>query len=99
MRSELESVLTAARTLPTEELPEFLGEVEQIRVTALARISAPVIAQATPDAPLNINEASARLGLSVSYLYRHASRFGFAKRVGRALRFSSNGIENYIRRR
>ena len=51
------------------------------------------------DALLDVDEAATRLGMSRSYLYRHASRFAFVRRVGRSLRFSSNGIENYLRQR
>jgi predicted DNA-binding transcriptional regulator AlpA len=99
MRELLESALTAARTLPAEDLPRLLGDLEEVRTTALARLAAPAPQQAPSDSLLDVHEAAVRLGLSASYLYRHANRFGFARRVGRAVRFSSNGIENYIRRR
>jgi hypothetical protein len=94
---KLQDALQLARSLPAESLPGFLGEIEQIRVTALARISAPAIPQATPDALLGVNEAAGRLGVSPSYLYRNHSRFGFTRRMGRSLLFSTQGIQTYIR--
>ena len=64
-----------------------------------SRLAAPAAPVQQPDALLDVEEAAARLGMSRSYLYRHASRFPFVRRVGRSLRFSVNGIENYLRQR
>ena len=70
MRAELQHVLTAAKELPTEQLPHLLGELEEIRCTALARLSAPAPAQIQE--PLLDVEAAAhkrgepRLSLSAS---------------------------------
>jgi predicted DNA-binding transcriptional regulator AlpA len=96
MKQELEHVLQAAQTLPAAALPELLGDLEQIRVTALARLTAPAPATSSPDTLLNVREAAERLGMSKGYLYRHHSMFPFARREGRALRFSSRGIETYL---
>lgn len=97
MRAELEGILESARQLAPAELPRLLGDLEEIKATALARLAAPVAPVQQPDALLDVEEAAARLGMSRSYLYRHASRFPFVRRVGRSLRFSTNGIENYLR--
>src|SRR5258708_4687455 len=48
MRRELEPVLTLARELSAADLPAFIGELEEVRVTALARITTPTI-EARPD--------------------------------------------------
>ena len=98
MRPELEPILASARQLLPEELPRLLGDLEEIRTTALARLTAPSQQPQSPDAMLDVDEAAARLGTSRSYLYRHHKRFAFTRRMGRALRFSANGIEQYIRR-
>lgn len=99
MRIELESALTAARTLPAEALPALLGELEEVRTTALARLTAPAPQLQAPDSLVNIAEAAEQLGMSRSYLYRHADRFSFTRREGRSLRFSSVGIQQYLRGR
>ena len=99
MRAELEPILASARQLSPAELPRLLGDLEEIKATALARLTAPAPPVQSPDALLDVDEAAARLGMSRSYLYRHASRFPFVRHVGRSLRFSANGIENYLRQR
>lgn len=98
MRSELESTLTAARTLSLEDLPRLLGELEEIRATALARLTSPKHESVMPDSLLDVDEAAARLGVSPHYLYRNHRCFPFTRRMGRSLRFSSTGIDQYIRR-
>jgi len=97
LRDELQFALRFARELPGEELPKLLGELEEIRCTALARLSVPAAAQALKtDELLSIEEASRRLGVSKDYLYRHGADFAFTRRMGRKLLFSSLGIEKYI---
>jgi predicted DNA-binding transcriptional regulator AlpA len=96
MKQELEHVLQAAQTLPAAALPELLGDLEQIRVTALARLTAPAPAASSPDALLSVAEAAERLGMSTGYLYRHHADFPFTRRIGRSLLFSSAGIQTYL---
>jgi len=98
MRSELETALVAARTLPSEELPRLLGDLEEIRATALARLAAPVAPHA-PDELLDAREAAHRLGVSPDYLYHNHRRFPFTRHMGRKLLFSANGIQDHIRSR
>ena len=96
MRDELQSALNAARQLPREELPRLLGELEEIRYTAIARLApAPSVPQ--PDQLLDVDEAADRLGISKDYLYRNHSKFPFTRRMGRSLRFSTCGIEEYTK--
>ena len=98
MRDELQFVLRAARELPADELPRLLGEIEEVRCTAMARLAAPAPAQsAGADELLSVEEASRRLGVSKDYLYRHGGDFPFTRRMGRKLLFSSLGIEKHIR--
>ena len=98
MRRELESVLIAAQSIPQEELPKLLGELEEIRATGLARLASALPEVRLPDSLLAVDEAAVRLGVSAHYLYRNHRRFPFTRRMGRSLRFSSNGIDQYIRR-
>ena len=96
MRTELEPVLKLARGLPPEELPEFLGALETVRVVALARIVAPAV-DTRPDELLNVPQAAARLNVSENYLYRNSRRLPFTRRVGSKLLFSSAGLDTYLR--
>lgn len=97
MRNDLQTVLMAAQELPAGELPRLLGELEEVRCTAMARLTAPAPAQSQADELLSAPEAARRLGISQDYLYRHHRDFPFTRRVGRRLLFSALGIEKYIK--
>jgi excisionase family DNA binding protein len=97
VRDELQGALIQARTLEPEELPRLLGELEEVRATALARLSAPAPVAPT-DELLDMPEAAARLSLSPDYLYKHAKELPFTRRVGRRVLFSSAGIDAYLKR-
>lgn len=99
MRDELQFVLRAAKELPVEQLPGLLGELEECRCTAMARLTMPVPVQSQADELLHVEEAARRLGISKDFLYRHHSDFSFTRRVGSRLLFSAFGIERYIRQR
>jgi Helix-turn-helix domain len=86
---------TAARTVPAEELLEFLGALEKIRVLAFVRLAAPA-PTFRADELVGIEEAARRLGISKHYLYRHAAQFSFTRHIGRKLVFSGVGIDRYI---
>ena len=61
------------------------GDMKKLRQFAKLRVSARVAAQ--------------KLGRSPDWLYRHGSELPFVVRDGRLLRFSEQGIEEYIKRR
>jgi hypothetical protein len=98
MTELLESVLQLANDLPRESLPEFLGELREVEVTALARLTqAQVSAPMDPDELVDVAEAARRLGVSKSYVYHHRE-LPFARHLGKRLLFSSVGISRYISR-
>lgn len=101
MRPELQPALDLAKLLPASEVPRLLGDLEEIKATALARLTAPPAAAPAVDELLPVPEAARRLGMSRSYLYQHASgKFkDIAKREGRKLLFSAKGIQQYISKR
>jgi hypothetical protein len=96
MRRELEPVLALVKILPPAELPAFIGALEEIRVTALARFTNPAI-DSRPDKSLTIKQASKRMGVGQDYLYRHWQQFKFARQEGRKILFSSNGIDAHLK--
>jgi predicted DNA-binding transcriptional regulator AlpA len=91
--------MSAAKELPIEQLPRLLGDLEEIRCTAMSRLTAPSPAAPQLDELLDVDKAAHRLGTSKDYLYRHHARLPFTRRMGRSLRFSALGIEKYIRQR
>ena len=99
MRPELEQAIQAARTLPAEDLPGLIGALEEVKATALVRLTAPALQPQAQDSWLDVGEASQLLSMSTSYLYRHSGQFSFVRREGRSLRFSAQGIQEYLRGR
>jgi len=101
MRPELQAVLQLATDLPRDDLAGFLGAIEQIRVTAFVRISAPAVQKAN-DRLMDVTETSELMSVSRDWLYRHADEFAFTRRIGnghRLLRFSANGLDSYLKQR
>jgi len=96
MRQELQGALDAARQISREELPRLLGELEEIRFTAIARLT-PAPSIVPPDELLDVDQAASRLSMSKDYLYRHHSQFPFTRHLGRSVRFSARGIEEYTK--
>jgi predicted DNA-binding transcriptional regulator AlpA len=94
MQAELENL---ARTLPLEDLPKFLGDLRAVEVVAMLRVSAPAPTQ-SGDVLIDVSEAAERLGQSVEWLYRHQKELPFVRHLGRSLRCSSMGIDQYIKR-
>ena len=98
MRHELQAVLDLAKKLPPDELPALLGQLEEIRVVAFARITTPAVA--TSDQLLDVEQAAERLNVTKDWLYRNHKRYPFTKRLGESehlLRFSSKGIDAYLK--
>ena len=96
----VEALEAVAQTAPVDGLPDLIAQVEGLKARLYARLAAPSPTPATSmDRLLNIKEASQKLGRSTDWLYRHSSELPFVIRDGRLLRFSEQGIEEYIRRR
>jgi excisionase family DNA binding protein len=93
--TQCKPTLEAARNLPTAELPQLIGDLEECKAVAQARLMAPAPAPA-PDAYLTIKQAAARLGCSLNFLYKND--FPFARRIGRKRLFSAQGIDEYLRK-
>lgn len=97
MRQDLQVVLQAVTETSVEDLPALLGELEQVRYTAIARLMGP--ASPSPrehDHLVAVEEAANRLGISTDYLYRHADEYPFTRRMGGRLLFSSAGVDHFI---
>jgi excisionase family DNA binding protein len=92
----LENLLAVAKTLPPDDLPAFLGALETVRVTALARLASPPVAK--PDELLTVEQTAERLNVSQNYLYRQSRRLPFTRRIGRKLLFSSSGLDLYLKK-
>jgi hypothetical protein len=95
----VEDLLTAAREMPRDELPELLGQLRVIEATAMARL-APASTRCAPESAdrlLDVEEAAGRLNVSQDFLYRNWKRLPFARKYPFGLRFSESGVNSYIR--
>lgn len=95
----LERLRGVARDLPAGELPDFIGELEAVKATAWAWLSAPSPLTQEHDELLDVATAAQRLGVSSDYLYRHSQDYPFTRRQGRKLLFSASGVEKHIRQK
>jgi len=98
---ELVADPSKATGLPVEAVEALLvkhNAAGQALLGALlaARVNARVVEPAK-DRLLSVEEAAARLAVTVDWLYRHAKTLPFTVRNGRRLGFSERGIERYIR--
>lgn len=97
MRTELQSALDAAKALAVEDVPGFLGALEEIRIVALAILMRP--AAAPPDRLLDISELADRLHVSADYIYRNKKKYAaFERTQGAKLLWSSAGLDSYLRK-
>jgi hypothetical protein len=103
MRQELQCVLDIVRIVPATDLPRLLGELEEVRTTALARLSAPVPIKAsddrTGDDVLDVAQAAAYINMSQKWIYRNHSilphlRVGFGTRP--RLKFRRRDLDGWL---
>lgn len=100
---QLGHVLQGIYDLGPTEIPALLSQVAALQSALAARLlSVQDHRQSGPseDRLLTVEEAASRLGTSEDWLYRHAPKLPFTVRLApRQLRFSSQGIERYLRTR
>lgn len=92
--------MEAMDALPLEALPAVLAELAALQGRAAARLCQSATSGRRdgehPTRLLTAAEVAARTNLSRDYVYRHASRFPFARRFGRAVRFDEAGLERWL---
>lgn len=70
----------------------------RIALRLVSRGATPSAVSAPGDVLLSVERAAARLGVSRHWLYRNAATLPFTRRLSsRALRFSSQGIDRWLR--
>ena len=97
MASYSEILSDALANLPADQLPNFIGELAKVNALALSRLSTPAQVPARKaDELLSTEEAARRLGISKTTLYHRDFPFTVRDPLTRRLRFSANGIEEWI---
>ena|SRR5215467_3275265 len=80
------------------QIPALLAQLSAVQSSMAARlVSASPEAKPADDVLLDVTEAAIKLGVSEDWLYRRTRSLPFVVRVGRHIRFSSNGIDRFIR--
>ena len=98
--AELEKTLS---DLSFQEAPTLLGELERLKAMIWTRLMRPSpndqgrpANKSEPDQLLTPEEAGQLLGVTPRWLYRHAKRLPFTRRLSRkTLRFSEAGLRRW----
>jgi predicted DNA-binding transcriptional regulator AlpA len=102
MRTAAETIRALADTAPADELPALAGALASALSAVLAR-SAALPSPAIPKEPvelLDVDAAAMRLGVAPSWLYRHAGKLPFTRKLShKALRFDAKGLERWAANR
>jgi hypothetical protein len=98
----LDAIRAAVEQAPLEELPILAGALAEAQARLALRINAPnghgqASNAETVDHNLSALSAAKRLGVSLPYLYKHASEYPFTARIGRPVVFSARGLEVWLR--
>jgi predicted DNA-binding transcriptional regulator AlpA len=90
------------RLIPPEAAGSLILKCAAV-MSALAGVTYKIAGTATQppqhEELLTVPEAAKRLSVSKYWIYQNAKNLPFTVRQGRMLRFSSNGIDDYIRKR
>ena len=99
--SDLLADSSKAALVPPEAIPAMLGDLERLKALLWVRLTVRPDGNGAgsldEDRLLDVNEASAKLGISADALYRND--YPFKVPVGKRIRFSRLGIERYIKQR
>jgi len=88
--------------MPREQIPALLAALASLQSAAAAQLAlAPACNTLLPvgtDGLVSVAEAARRTGMSRRWLYLHTRRgdLPFARRIGRAVRFSPTGIDRWL---
>lgn len=87
--------------VPPARIPALLSQLSAVQSAMAARlISADRDnAESGEDTLLTVEQAAQRLGVSKDWLFRRSRTLPFVVRLGRHLKFSSRGIDRYLRSR
>lgn len=107
MSDALDALLAALADVPTDQLPEVIGQLEAAKAKAWARLTTPPAPGVEPrgstcdGAALDVDEVARRTGMSVTWLYRQAreGHLPFARRIGRRRVFDEVGLQRWLNHR
>jgi excisionase family DNA binding protein len=88
------------------ELPALAGELAHgyaavlTRIASAAAAAVPNTMTAATTSLLTVEEAADRMATTTAWLYRHAKRLPFSRKLGhRTLRFDAQGLDRWVKSR
>ncbi len=90
---------TSALLVPEHLIPAAIVRLSAVQSAFACRIEAASRERSHQgdESLLDIAQAAARLSVTEDWLYRHARRLPFTRKLDGLLRFSSRGIDRFIR--
>jgi predicted DNA-binding transcriptional regulator AlpA len=88
-----------ATALPRATIQTLLHRCVGVQTILLGALTASEKTETEADTLIDVDAAAQRLGASKDWIYHNARHLPFVVRNGRLLRFSSRGIDRYIRTR
>jgi hypothetical protein len=92
------AVQSLARTTPVGDLPALLGALEAVKAEVWCRLASPPPSPAIsrpPDENVSVEEAGRRLGISDRWIYKHADRLPFVRKIGRRVLCSARALAEW----
>jgi hypothetical protein len=88
-----------AKSLSSEDAEYMLARLAAVHIPLLVQAlsSKGSKTEDTEDRLLNIESAAERLCVKTDWLYRNWRQFVFARKIKRQIRFSSHGVDKYIK--
>ena len=97
-RLDIAALLADPASVPFDHIPAAIGELEKVKATLWARLTAPVPSPngAGEDRLLTVDQAAERLGVTRDWLRRRPDMPFVVKLSEGVVRYSSRGIDYYI---
>ena len=92
-------MITDYDQVPTDQIPEALGEIATIQARLLQRLLTPAVSEPSTDQDFNLtpDDVAKRVGKDRRWVYRHAAGDLGGKKLGhRTWRFSEAGVRSYL---
>ena len=87
------------RETAASELPALIGALEAAKAQAWGRLALPAPAPVrAADENVSVEEAARRLGVSDRWIYKHADRLPFVRRIGRRVLCSARALAEWNER-
>ena len=98
-RPDFLPAVEAIDAVPDTALAATALHLAAMMARVAVRMAGGVSSNGSSDRMLSITEAAARTGMSKSWLYRHNPTLPFARKIGRKVVFSEQGLTRWLARR